>query len=224
MMTGARSTTRTQEGVPLSSGTAPGPHEDPDRVTKLGAITAMDFESSDGGAYGSYGVASAYCTAPAGRHYEIPSAGSKALGRSPAGPAVPSRSRHSAAAFAWRFSSKIAEELKLDPRGDAAQTPVKPNTITRTGPGQYDGLVSSRESRAGSRWKERYGKLPYGRGIGLACSSYITGAGVASTGTRCPIQGSDQMRSRRRGDGLLRVTGSVRAQIPSSLMSRKSWA
>src|SRR2546422_3976233 len=30
----------------------------------------------------------------------------------------------------------------------------------------------------GSGWKERFKKLPYGKGIGLACSSYITGAGL----------------------------------------------
>src|SRR6184192_4933036 len=31
----------------------------------------------------------------------------------------------------------------------------------------------------GSGWKEKFRKLPPGKGIGLACSSYITGAGLA---------------------------------------------
>jgi len=31
----------------------------------------------------------------------------------------------------------------------------------------------------GSGWKEKFRKLPHGKGIGLACSSYITGAGLA---------------------------------------------
>src|SRR2546422_10626407 len=30
----------------------------------------------------------------------------------------------------------------------------------------------------GSGWKEKFRKLPDGKGIGLACSSYITGAGL----------------------------------------------
>src|SRR2546422_3810521 len=30
----------------------------------------------------------------------------------------------------------------------------------------------------GSGWKEQFRKLPHGKGIGLACSSYITGAGL----------------------------------------------
>jgi len=30
----------------------------------------------------------------------------------------------------------------------------------------------------GSGWKQRFKQLPYGKGIGLACSSYITGAGL----------------------------------------------
>src|SRR5581483_10530138 len=31
---------------------------------------------------------------------------------------------------------------------------------------------------AGSGWKEKFRKLPYGKGVGLACSSYLTGAGL----------------------------------------------
>src|SRR5581483_5268479 len=31
---------------------------------------------------------------------------------------------------------------------------------------------------AGSRWPEKFRKLPFGRGVGLACSSYISGAGL----------------------------------------------
>src|SRR5207248_8194990 len=30
----------------------------------------------------------------------------------------------------------------------------------------------------GSGWKQKFKQLPYGKGIGLACSSYITGAGL----------------------------------------------
>jgi CO/xanthine dehydrogenase Mo-binding subunit len=41
----------------------------------------------------------------------------------------------------------------------------------------------------GARWKERYGKLPYGKGIGMACSAYMTGAGTAIYWNNMPHSG-----------------------------------
>ena len=41
----------------------------------------------------------------------------------------------------------------------------------------------------GSGWRERYGKLPEGHGLGLACSSYITGAGLPIYWNNMPHSG-----------------------------------
>ena len=41
----------------------------------------------------------------------------------------------------------------------------------------------------GSNWKERFGKLPYGKGIGLACSGYMTGAGTPIYWNKMPHSG-----------------------------------
>jgi 4-hydroxybenzoyl-CoA reductase alpha subunit len=165
-------------------------------VTKEGAITAMDFESYlDGGAYGSYGVASTYYTGALQTvTYDIPSyrfKGARAFTNKP--PCGPKRGHGTPQPrFALEVQlDKIAEELKLDPAEMRLKHLVKPNTITanwlRIG---TIGLGECIEKVvAGSRWKERYGKLPYGRGIGLACSSYITGAGVAIYWNEMPHSG-----------------------------------
>ena len=41
----------------------------------------------------------------------------------------------------------------------------------------------------GSNWKERFRKLPYGKGIGLACSGYMTGAGTPIYWNNMPHSG-----------------------------------
>src|SRR4030095_3022168 len=42
---------------------------------------------------------------------------------------------------------------------------------------------------AGGGWKERYGKLPAGRGLGLACGSYLCGAGLPIYWNHMPQSG-----------------------------------
>ena len=75
---------------------------------------------------------------------------------------------------------KLAEELGLDPAEMRLRHLVKPDTVTANwlkigsmGLGPCIEKVVE-----GSGWKERFRKLPYGRGLGIACSSYITGAGL----------------------------------------------
>ncbi|HYY41303.1 MAG TPA: molybdopterin cofactor-binding domain-containing protein, partial [Pyrinomonadaceae bacterium] len=153
-------------------------------VKRDGAITAMDFQSFlDGGAYGSYGVASTFYTGALQTvTYEVPRyrfRGLRAFTNKP--PCGPKRGhgtpqpRHALEVHL----DKIADELGLDPAEMRLQHLVKPDTITANylrigsmGLGQCIEKVV-----AGSDWKNRYRKLPYGRGLGLACSSYICGAG-----------------------------------------------
>jgi 4-hydroxybenzoyl-CoA reductase subunit alpha len=42
---------------------------------------------------------------------------------------------------------------------------------------------------AGSNWRERYGKQPLGKGMGLACSSYLSGAGLPIYWNHMPHSG-----------------------------------
>src|SRR6266581_4346939 len=59
----------------------------------------------------------------------------------------------------------------------------------------------------GSRWKGKFRKLPQGRGVGLACSSYISGAGLPIYWNNMPHSGV-QLKLDRSG-GVCVFCGSV---------------
>jgi 4-hydroxybenzoyl-CoA reductase subunit alpha len=154
-------------------------------VTNDGAITAMDFESYlDGGAYGSYGVASTYYTGALQTvTYDVPNyrfRGARAFtNKAPCGPKRGHGTPQPRFAVEVQLD-KLAEQLKLDPAEMRLRHLVQPGTVTanwlRIG---TMGLGACIEKVVeGSGWKERRGRLPYGRGLGIACSSYITGAGL----------------------------------------------
>src|SRR5207253_10587046 len=77
---------------------------------------------------------------------------------------------------------------------------VEPNTVTAN----YlrVGSIGLRECIEkvveGSGWKEKFRKLPEGRGFGLACSSYICGAGLPIYWNSMPHSGV-QLRLDRQG-------------------------
>jgi 4-hydroxybenzoyl-CoA reductase alpha subunit len=154
-------------------------------VKKDGAITGMHFRSLlDGGGYGSYGVASTYYTGALQTvTYHVPRykfQGARAFTNKP--PCGPKRGHGTPQPrFALEVHlDKIAEQLGVDPAELRLKHLVPPNSLTanwlRIG---TMGLGACIEKVVrGSGWKERFRKLPHGRGIGLACSSYITGAGL----------------------------------------------
>lgn len=161
-------------------------------VTKDGAITAMDFESYlDGGAYGSYGVASTFYTGALQTvTYEVPRyrfRGLRAFTNKP--PCGPKRGHGTPQPrFALEVQlDKIAEDLKLDPAEMRLTHLVKPNTVTANylRIGSMGLGLCIEKVVAGSGWRDKFSgwdrgerKLPAGKGIGLACSSYICGAGL----------------------------------------------
>jgi 4-hydroxybenzoyl-CoA reductase subunit alpha len=190
-------------------------------VKKDGAITGMHFQSFlDGGAYGSYGVASTFYTGALQTvTYEVPRykfQGLRAFTNKP--PCGPKRG-HGTPQPRYALEvhlDKIAEQLNLDPAAMRRANLVKPDTVTANylrigsmGLGQcIDKVV------AGSDWKNRFSgwdqsnrKLPYGKGIGIACSSYICGAGLPIYWNNMPQSGV-QLRLDRQG-GVCVMCGSV---------------
>src|SRR5437867_3468818 len=154
-------------------------------VKKDGAITAMHFKSLlDGGGYGSYGVASTYYTGALQTvTYHVPRykfQGARAFTNKP--PCGPKRGHGTPQPrFALEVHlDKIAEQLGMDPAELRLKHLVPPNSLTanwlRIGTMGL-GLCIEKVVR-GSGWKQRFKRLPYGQGIGLACSSYLTGAGL----------------------------------------------
>ncbi|TMB77624.1 MAG: aldehyde oxidase [Chloroflexi bacterium] len=153
-------------------------------VTSDGRITAMHFRSAlDGGAYGSYGVASTFYTGALQTvTYDIPAyrfEGCRVFTNKP--PCGPKRGHGTPQPrFALELHlEKIAHDLGLDPVELKRRNFVKPNTrtvnwlrVTSCGLVQCtDAVINA------SRFHDR-GKRP-GHGMGFAISSYLSGAGTA---------------------------------------------
>jgi 4-hydroxybenzoyl-CoA reductase alpha subunit len=183
-------------------------------VKRDGSIVAMDFKSFlDGGAYGSYGVASAYYTGALQTvTYEVPTyrfRGARVFTNKP--PCGPKRGHGTPQPrFAVECQlDKIAEELELDPAEMRKRILQPADSVTANwlrigsmGLGRcIDAVVEA------SGWKERYRKLPFGRGLGIACSSYITGAGLPIYWNSMP-HSSVQLKLDRSG-GVAAFCGSI---------------
>src|SRR5207247_1729107 len=154
-------------------------------VKRDGAITGMHFKSLlDGGGYGSYGVPSTYYTGALQTvTYHVPRyrfQGARAFTNKP--PCGPKRGHGTPQPrFALEVHlDKIAEQLGMDPAELRLKHLVPPNSLTanwlRIGTMGLGPCIE--KVIRGSGWKQRFKQLPYGKGIGLACSSYITGAGL----------------------------------------------
>ena len=86
---------------------------------------------------------------------------------------------------------KIAEKLSLDPAQLRLGIVEKPNTTTAnylnvTTIGLADCIRKVTEI---SGWSEKHRKLPEGRGVGIACGSYLCGAGLPIYWNKMPQSG-----------------------------------
>jgi len=150
---------------------------------KDGRITAVKARVvQDGGAYCSYGVVTIlYSGALLGALYDIPNIqydGYRVLTNKPACGAMRG---HGTVNVRFAFESQldeIAARLKLDSAEIRRRNLLQPPCITVNGLRvQSYGLPECIEKVVnGSQWAKRKGKLPKGRGLGLACSHYVSGA------------------------------------------------
>ncbi len=171
-----------------------------------GTILAMDLQTLlDGGAYGSYGVASTFYTGALQTvTYKVPRyrfGGCRTFTNKP--PCGPKRGHGTPQPrFAQEVQlDKIAVALDKNPADLRLQQLAEPNSLTAN----YlrIGTIGLRECIdkvvEGSRFRERWGKLPRGRGLGLACSSYLCGAGLPIYWNDLPHSGV-QLRLDRSGE------------------------
>jgi 4-hydroxybenzoyl-CoA reductase subunit alpha len=148
-----------------------------------GSITAVKARVvQDGGAYCSYGVVTIlYSGALLGALYDIPNIqydGYRVLTNKPACGAMRG---HGTVNVRFAFESQLdelAEKIQMDPAEIRRRNLLKPPCITVNGLRvQSYGLpecIDKTVERSG--WRERKGKLPKGRGLGVACSHYVSGA------------------------------------------------
>jgi 4-hydroxybenzoyl-CoA reductase alpha subunit len=183
-------------------------------VKRDGSITAMHFRSMlDGGAYGSYGVASTFYTGALQTvTYDVPRYKFEGLrvftNKPPCGPKRGHGTPQPRFAIEAQLD-KIAEELGIDPVEIRRRHLAPANSLTANylrigsmGLGQcIDKVVE------GADWKNKHGKLPFGKGIGIACSSYICGAGLPIYWNNMPHSGV-QLRLDRQG-GVCVMCGSI---------------
>src|SRR5580704_1466873 len=152
-------------------------------VKKDGSITAVKARVvQDGGAYCSYGVVTIlYSGALLGALYDIPNIqydGYRVLTNKPACGAMRG---HGTVNVRFAFESQLDElaaTINLDPAEIRRRNLLKPPCITVNGLRvQSYGLPECIEKTVErSGWKQRKGKLPKGRGLGIACSHYVSGA------------------------------------------------
>ena len=165
-------------------------------VTRDGRITAMHFRSAlDGGGYGSYGVASTYYTGALQTvTYQVDRykfEGFRAFTNKP--PCGPKRGHGTPQPrFAVEVQiDKLAEQLDLDPAEMRLRHLVPANSLTanylRVGSMGLAECINKVVS--GSDWNRRFRQLPHGRGVGIACSSYISGAGLPIYWNNMPQSG-----------------------------------
>jgi 4-hydroxybenzoyl-CoA reductase alpha subunit len=196
-------------------------------VKKDGAITAMHFKSFlDGGAYGSYGVASTFYTGALQTvTYEVPLYKFQGLrvftNKPPCGPKRGHGTPQPRYALEVHLD-KIAEQLNLDPAEMRRRHLVKPNSVTanylRIGSMGLGACID--KVVAGSDWKNKFswngyagvspaaaGTAAHRKGIGIACSSYICGAGLPIYWNNMPQSGV-QLRLDRQG-GVCVMCGST---------------
>jgi 4-hydroxybenzoyl-CoA reductase alpha subunit len=154
-------------------------------VKNDGSITGIHLQTLlDGGAYGSYGVASTFYTGALQTvTYHIPRYqfdGCRVFTNKP--PCGPKRGHGTPQS---RFGQeiqldRIAERLQQDPAELRLRIVERPDTLTAN----YlrvstIGLAECiRRVVVSSGWNGKFRKLGRGRGVGLACSSYLSGAGL----------------------------------------------
>ncbi len=152
-------------------------------VKNDGRVTSVACKViQDGGAYCSYGVVTIlYSGALLGALYDIPNIrydGYRVLTNKPACGAMRG---HGTVNVRFAFESQmdeIAVEIGLDPAEVRRINLLKPPTVTVNGlrvlsyglPECIDQVVTR------SGWEERRHQMPRGRGLGVACSHYVSGA------------------------------------------------
>jgi 4-hydroxybenzoyl-CoA reductase alpha subunit len=159
-------------------------------VSKTGEILGLDFESYlDGGAYGSYGVASTFYTGALQtvtykvKHYEFRGA-RFFTNKAPCGPKRGHGTPQPRFALEVQLD-KVAIDLGLDP-AEVRKKHLQPASSLTANWFKIGSMALGTcidKVVAGSGWQARRAKrerLPDGRvrGLGLACSSYISGAGL----------------------------------------------
>jgi 4-hydroxybenzoyl-CoA reductase alpha subunit len=153
-------------------------------VTRDGKITAVDFDNVlDGGAYTSFGVITAYYAGSMiPTLYHLPAYRYRGRRTYTNKPPCGAMRGHGVPQPRFAFESlldMLAEKIGMDPIDLRRANAMDPNTRTVN---DLDVLscefkATLDEVREKSGWDEKKGKLPFGKGIGIGCGGFVSGAG-----------------------------------------------
>ncbi len=153
-------------------------------VDRGGRIQAFSSEIYlDGGAYSSFGVATAYYAGSiVPTLYHIPNYkydGYRVMTNKPAAGAMRG---HGVPQPRFAFEcllNMVADDLGIDPVEIRRRNAMDPNTLTvnemDVGSCEFRATLEAVYDQSG--WDQKYGKLPKGKGIGIGCGGFVSGAG-----------------------------------------------
>jgi 4-hydroxybenzoyl-CoA reductase subunit alpha len=152
-------------------------------IKKTGEITAVDCEIVQrGGAYGGYGLVTIlYAGALLHALYTVPAVKYRGYRVYTNTPPCGAMRGHGAVDARHAFESLLdimAGELRLDPFAVRRANLIAPpyRTLNDLQVNSYGIPACLDWVEAASGWKTRRGQLPRGRGLGLACSHYVSGS------------------------------------------------
>ena len=153
-------------------------------VKKDGTLMALQHECYlDGGAYSSFGIATVYYAGSLlGGPYRLPNMKYDGYRVYNNKPACGAQRGHGgvAARAAWEQQlDEIAEELGIDPIELRLKNMMRAgdttcNALNMSSLGMKECIEAVKD---GSGWTGKKGKLPQGKGIGMACGFFVSGAG-----------------------------------------------
>ena len=153
-------------------------------VKKDGTLMALNNECYlEGGAYASFGIATVYYAGSLlGAPYRLPHMKYDGYRIYTNRPACGAQRGHGgvAARAAWEQQIDfIAEELGMDPveirlRNSMEAGDVTCNEFNTSSFGMKECIEAVKD---GSQWNQKKGKMPEGKGIGVACGFFVSGAG-----------------------------------------------
>ncbi|MGE5667998.1 MAG: molybdopterin cofactor-binding domain-containing protein, partial [Betaproteobacteria bacterium] len=152
-------------------------------VTRQGVITAVDCEIVQrGGAYGGYGLVTIlYAGALLHALYKVGAVRYRGFRVYTNTPPCGAMRGHGAVDARHAFEAlldRIADELRLDPialrRANLIEAPYR--TLNDLQVNSYGIPQCLDWVECASGWRERRGRLPRGRGLGIACSHYVSGS------------------------------------------------
>lgn len=155
-------------------------------VKQDGTITAVESQIYlDGGAYSSYGVITAYYAGSMiPTLYHFPNYRYEGFRVMTNKPACGAMRGHGAPQPRFAFESllsMIADDLGIDPIEIRLRNANTPNSRTCNDLDIHSCAFKEtlQAVRHQSHWEQKYGKLPVGKGIGIGCGGFVSGAGYS---------------------------------------------